>query len=645
MIKRVLYIIFIIFVLSGCKQDNIITAFDPIVTNGRKTEKLQDKTIVQMDFDMTNSVFEGLSLPSKDSVFEFTFTIDNKENKKYYYKIFWQNISYAFEDSHPLSYENFYGSWEDTDTEFKLVKTNTVKDSFKIVSNPRNERKYFGDDFPNQYTDKTIEDGFRVINADKQWYEVIKKKAEENNVPLKEQMYKDLMWNMENTRNQQGATNRRERRNARVGNYEFMLVVAEEQALKQIPEYIKNIAKTKDSLFVNPFDYFLNKDGKKIKGVYTVVSSKQLKARARFDVSKGVYINRAAYPYYDFKVFPDNNKVGNTDSLYRYAQFEEYYHNINTARYIKQVQTIADYDTLAEFSLQIPYPTLNIHPFITNYPGKNIRCNGSAIEFFNPANTDIKTAKKENVGIKGRVGFTYGKFIYKIKFPEMLNKNGIWNGLTNAAWLVFQNTAEWNSRRESKKGYVKENYNENETQRVNKTNYSEIDIEMIKTSPYWPAQNKEKPMAKEIRNNHKFVFAATNWDLADADNDFIKKNMLFEKQYKDKTFTYNRWNENSRNLTSRVEVSADIFSEPFYYYVIEWKPTEIIWYIGKDLEHLTVVGYMSDEFTSIPNNQMVPVITQEYHYSEYWPPIIFEQGLLPYSSKDTKGVLYELIVE
>ena len=42
---------------------------------------------------------------------------------------------------------------------------------------------------------------------------------------------------------------------------------------------------------------------------------------------------------------------------------------------------------------------------------------------------------------------------------------------------------------------------------------------------------------------------------------------------------------------------------------------------------------------------MVPVITQEYHYSEYWPPIIFEQGLLPYSSKDTKGVLYELIVE
>ena len=48
---------------------------------------------------------------------------------------------------------------------------------------------------------------------------------------------------------------------------------------------------------------------------------------------------------------------------------------------------------------------------------------------------------------------------------------------------------------------------------------------------------------------------------------------------------------------------------------------------------------------SFPNNQMLPVITQEYHYSEYWPPVIYEQGLLPYSATDTKGILYELIIE
>lgn len=96
----------------GCNKQNIITEFDPMVN-------FPGKDVVTINFDMTNGVFEGLSLPTKDSSFVFKFKISPKEGKKYYYKIYYQNISYAFRDNHPLSYENFYGSWEDTKIEFK----------------------------------------------------------------------------------------------------------------------------------------------------------------------------------------------------------------------------------------------------------------------------------------------------------------------------------------------------------------------------------------------------------------------------------------------------------------------------------------------------------------------------------------------
>ena len=643
--KILLYLIVICNMFVACKRENVIVSFDPMVN-------FPNKDIVELDFDMTNAVFEGLVLPHNDSMFHFSFTIKNNDEKKYYYKIYYQNTSYAFDDKDSLSYENFYGSWENTDIEFKPIASNTIIDSFQIVGNPRSEQKYFGKKFPRQYKDEDIEEGLLLMQNDSQWYESVKQKAKQNNVDLKEQMYKDLLWNMESNRNSEGDINRRERRNPRVGNYEFMLVIVDEQALKQIPDYIKDISKTNNEQFVNPFDYFKNKGGKKMNGVYYVISPKKLKAVAKYKVENGVYINRATYPSSSYRVYPNNHKVGDWDSLYRFAHFEEFYHNINTERNILQVQKIADIQsnsyTLKDYINDAKNTNLTkkkIHPNITEICGKNIRCVNNTIELINPASKNLQNAKKENVGIKGRVPMTYGKYIYKIKFPNLLNKSGLWNGLTNAAWLIYYNESSWNNRRQSKNGYVIENYNENEQRRINNTHYSEIDIEMIKTSEYWPAQKNKQNNINDIRNNGKFVLATTNWDLADGDNTFIKKHTLFDKKYKGKTFTYNRWSENSRNLTSRIEVPNEIFNAPYYYYVIEWKPKEIIWYIGKDLNNLQVVGYMSDKFTSIPNNQMLPVITQEYHYSEYWPPVIYEQGLLPYSVTDTKGILYELIIE
>ena len=85
------------------------------------------------------------------------------EMKKYYYKIYYQNVSYAFEDDNPLSYENFYGSWENTSTTFKPINNLSVEDSFRIVGNPRNEKQDYGKPFPRQYTDKDIKEGIEIV--------------------------------------------------------------------------------------------------------------------------------------------------------------------------------------------------------------------------------------------------------------------------------------------------------------------------------------------------------------------------------------------------------------------------------------------------------------------------------------------------
>jgi hypothetical protein len=646
--KKTLAIILLSILFVSCQKESVIESFIPIMEQ-------KGVDTVRYDFNLQKGVFSSLTLPNDDSLFHFSLKLKpNKENKKYYYKIYYQNVSYAFDDDNPLSYENFYGSWENTSTTFKPINSLSVEDSFRIVGNPRNEKQYYGKPFPRQYTDKDIKEGIEVIKRDKKWYNSIIKKAKDNKVTVDEQMYRDLLWTMEMDRNGSGEENRRERRNPRCGVYEFMIVVVDSETLNKIPAYIKDISKTnEDKQFVNPFDYFINEEGSKMKGVSVMVSNQKLKARAKFNLNNRVYINRATYPFSDFKVYPNNPKVGNSDSLYYYAQFEQYYHNIDNNRFIYQIPVIGDVEnneyTLSDYLKNKKLYTnshslIPIHPTITSYPGKTIRVKNNEIDLFNPKSEDISSARKESVGIRTRIGFTYGKFICKIKFPKLLNKSGLWNGITNAFWLIYQSDNDWNARRECKTGYVKQSANERETQRTNKTNYSEIDIEMIKTSKYWPYQEVNK---KEKYNpiNNNFIFASTNWDLACDDNNHIKRHLLFDYKHQDKTFTLHRWFDTYRALTSKVEVSNDIFLQPYYYYEIEWKPNEIIWRIGKDLNNMYEVGYMNESFTSIPNNQMLAIITQEYHYAQFWLPMVFMQDFIPFNKQDIVGKIYELTVE
>ena len=141
------------------------------------------------------------------------------------------------------------------------------------------------------------------------------------------------------------------------------------------------------------------------------------------------------------------------------------------------------------------------------------------------------------------------------------------------------------------------------------------------------------------------MFCCTNWDLASTEPPKFRGGLDTITYDKDHSYPVMRWYPNYKALTSRTPMPNADFKADWYYYEIEWRPTEIIWRLGPDPDHMEVMGYIDDQHSSIPNNQMKCIVTQEYHYSEWWPPIVWEQGLIPYNKTDIEGRVYEIIVE
>ena len=291
------------------------------------------------------------------------------------------------------------------------------------------------------------------------------------------------------------------------------------------------------------------------------------------------------------------------------------------------------------------------YPFVTDCLGSTVKLNDdNSISLINPGNNDMNNLQKESTGVITRVGFTYGKYRGKIKFPVMLNEENIWNGLTYAFWLIYQDEHAWNNRRTSTAGggYIDKNDDSENPVRRHDYHYSEIDIEIVKASRYWPEMyyaSEDKRFEEETpKFNNEIMYCCTNWDLATPEPDKFASG-INKIPYDNKEYDAMRWTDLYKALTLKSPISNDVFKEDYYYYEIEWRPEEIIWRIGPSPDEMTVVGYMNDEYTSIPNNQMLCIITQEYHYSEWWPPVVFEQGLIPYNKTDIEGKVYEIVIE
>lgn len=645
--KRIL-VFLICLSLFSCKDD---VNFNPM-------SNFPDEKIVALDMDLRNVVNEGIVIPSNsqcESGFAFTFNA----KKGQYYKIYYQNESYKFGDNDSLSNENFYGSWEDVNVGFnKVEESGMVTDYFRIVGNPRDEKKYYGADLTrNNFNKESVDNVIRSIKNTPEWLASVKEKAVNNGNDLDEQLYLDAIWIINDNKNR-GDVNNRFKRNPRVGEYSFMLVVCDEDALNQIPDYIQNISLTDENgAYVNPYSYFSKNKNKNVK---VVVSDKRLKTRAVITPEYGVFLDETQIKTNDYTVDNSNPRCSDSEEMYSNALYKQFLSHVSqqyTLRNIPLIKDVVSDDdpyTMKEYeeartkydSAQLQYN----YPFVTDCLGSTVKLNDdNSISLINPGNDDLNDLQKESTGIMTRVGFTYGKFRGKIKFPVMLNEENIWNGLTYAFWLIYQDEHPWNNRRTSTAGggYVDKNDDSENPVRRQDYHYSEIDIEIVKASRYWPDfyyTENENIATENPMNNNEIMYCCTNWDLATREP--VKFASGINKiPYKSKTYEAMRWYDLYKALTIKSPISNDAFKEDYYYYEIEWRPNEIIWRVGPSEDKMQIVGYMNDEYTAIPNNQMLCIVTQEYHYSEWWPPIVFEQGLIPYNKSDIEGRVYEIVVE
>ncbi len=642
--KRFLVITLLVLIFISCKKEEIIV----------KNIKYDIDSIIYLNY--TNAFINGFRVPAEaDKFINISFDVENKENTKLFYKIYYQNESYKFDEQKNtinLVAENFYGSFPDVNTTFLPVNSNKINAKIAIDGNPRNEKRYMGDS-PIIVLDtlKELNKFIANIKRDKKWLESVKKKADKNKVPLDKQIYDDAMWLVKNSKTK---TNNRWQRNPRVGKYSLLLVLTTKSDLEQIPDYIQNIGKTNNGIFISPYYYFLYGDGKKLKHTKIIKIDNFTRLVAKPPLSNGIYIkkkNGNDTTYFD-------KTKNNSINLFKNAAFEYYRNDRVSNKTVHNIPVIADFFgkgyTIEDYYNNIKkYDNKRVDIKFTNSnkPGETFGLDSlNRIYFFNPPST-TENYKKENVGIITRHGFTYGKYTVKVKMSRLLDDDYVWTGLTNAIWLISQETSKpWNYRREcwaKNRGYKSHYGATKEEKTVKQTSYSEIDFEIVKAAQYWPKTSykdkKERPEPKS--NKDKVMVSCTNWDMScwQPENYNVGANKIV---YKTDTFEIHRWDHWYSALTSKVpEKDIDLFGHDYYYFQLEWTPKEIIWRIGPEKNKLHVVGYMNDKVTSIPNNQMLVVLTQEYHHSEWWPNAPFKQENIPFPAKKLEGLLYSIEIE
>jgi hypothetical protein len=604
-----------------------IQNFNPI-TNWQN-DSAPHKTIY-LDYDNATA---GFIIPSakqiKEGTFNFEFEVksNTSTSQKLFYKVYYQNESYKFPEfdsttnkEHEYAEENFYGSWENTATTFKEINItpdnsfHKIQDAIRIVGNPRNEERYI-----------------------------------------------------------QNKVNNRWERNPRVGQYSFLLVVTTENDLKNIPQYIQNINLKNENHFKNPYFYYLYGDGKQLKNSIVQRSASTLKVVAEPNLGNGIYVNDNVYAGKEYDKSYFCATCGQDSNLYNNAPIQQFINYVDASTKLDNIPVVAD--VLKDNYSKVDYnwnksfytkdemiPTIiqtAKHPCQTVFSDAKEK----KVVIKNPK-TQYGEWKKESVGIITRHGFTYGKYRVKVKLTELLSKNNVWNGLTNAIWLITQGGGDWNFRRNcNKDGYMATYWGGPNDKRVPAVDYTEIDFEILKTPPYCPDKafppvykntvdnNKDinswnVAMPSEILNTDADItVACTNWDMAchEPKNFGIGCNPV---EYKGQTLYAHRWDNNYRALTEKKEENDDeLFAGKFYYFEIDWRPTEVIWRIGPSPDKMRVVGYMNDKVTSISNNQMLLIITQEYHNTKWWPGTPYSQENIPFPSNDIPGEIYDITIE
>lgn len=594
--------------------------------------------ILYLDYE---DAIHGFVVPSKNQTdngfFNFNFTIKNNTDtvQTLYYKIYYRNESYKFPAAdeknpkiqHHYAHENFYGSWEDTNIGFKKAKelkpneSVIINDKFRIVGNPRNEKKYF--------------------------------------------------YNGENDR---------WKRNPRVGNYSAIIVVTNEEGLNAIPENIKYLHKIDKENFKTPYFYFLHGDGSGVNNTSVFLKNDIVKVKAKPDLGKGIYVNRGEFRDIDNEEFRNSftDNCGNCEYLYETATIAQFTHYIDKSAKMYNIPVIKDFfnDTYTKTdynwgrAFYKKEERIGMVPVNARYPCQTVFSDPDEgkIVIRNPG-VEYGEWRKQNVGMITRHGFTYGKYTVKANLTRLLNDDNVWNGITNAIWLIYQGgrgsyKTGWNLRRPCPTtGYMKTYWGGRDDDRVERVDYSEIDFEILKTVHYCPS-NKFPPVYENfvadpnnikawntkfpddvLKYDSKIAVCCTNWDMACHEPKNFSSG-CHEVSFEGKTFLAHRWEDVYRAVTTKyMAPDKELFGSDYYYFQIDWQPDKIIWRIGTERDQLYVVGYVDETISMIPDNQMLLIVTQEFHNTNWWPGSQYLQENIPFPKEDYVGEIYEIIIE
>ncbi len=584
--------------------------------------------------DYTDAI-NGFTIPSvrqtEDGFFYFEFLLKNISGatETFFYNLYYQNESYKFPEytgkerkEHPYAHENFYGCRSADSLCFAETppvpadgKFHRISFHLKIQGNPRNESRY-----------------------------------------------------------QDNGENQRWKRNPRMGDYSFLLVVSARENIEKniIPEYVADISRMKDSCYINPYYYFLYGEGKNINNLVSIASGNTLRVMARPGIDAGIYLN--PQEFIPEKYLPGATKLcGSSEYLFKNAPFKPFVSFVDTSSRFSNIPVIADVIndkyTMRDYNWNRTFHKKE--EMITVKPGNSdCPCRQIVVDTLRSSLTITNQASgygdwhKLSTGVMTRHGLTYGKYTVKVKMSELLNKYGVWNGLTNSVWLVSQKDEPWNNCRKcQKEGYLPRYWGKDKSDRSELTSYSEIDFEILKTvsycplyrfppSYYYPVPDRYNtafwnvPMPAALqRDSANVMVCCTNWDMACPGPDRYDVGCK-PVSYGNETFMAHRWDYWYRALSIRTPAPDDeLFASEFYYFQIEWKPEEIIWRIGPQKNKLKVMAYMNSKITSVPGNQMILVISQEFHDTAWWHGSPFEQGFIPFPENDLTGIIYEITIE
>ena len=439
-------------------------------------------------------------------------------------------------------------------------------------------------------------------------------------------------------------------RNPRTGRYSLLLVAMPESSFDQWPPPpdVIDPRTQADGHFTEPYHYWLTGPGAARKDAALSFVPDVLELHVDLDPLSGV--------------------LGCCGRAPRFAPF---IHTLDTNARFDNIPLIADvldnsftrtdYDSLLCFTPANAF--VNTAPYLADVPCANVRVDSvmRALEIRNPAASPARK-RKTQTGVLARDAFTYGRYRVHVRLSRLLNDSDMWNGLTNAIWLIGTGVSG-PLRCPCEGGYLTTGSDPGRTGRIPRTNYAEIDFEIMKGMPLCPErafppiypQQVADPNDRSawlrrlppevIQQDGQVTVACTNWDLACPDPPRFGIGCQ-DITLDGNVFTSHRWDRDYRAITQkRMEPDDELFGPDGYWFEIDWRPTEIFWRIGPSPENMRTIGYMNSSMTSIPDVPMRLTVTQEFHNTEWWPGSPYEQRGIPFPAKDLVGKVFSVRVE